>query len=185
MPEFKQPLTRSYLQQAVDEKYYIELQESNAKLLTDTEELRKQIRELQEKHEKLQKSRSHDKERTKDFEVLKLQNDQLTEFKSKIMETHQHLQREFQKMKNEYQEMQVLRDGHTKEMTELMNLLEMATLDKEMAEERVEMVQADLDACREKLDELQCDMNILKEEIDNNHSLVIADDDDHNKDKIK
>ena len=38
----------------------------------------------------------------------------------------------------------------------------MATLDKEMAEEKAETLQQELDACMEKIEELTLDLDIIK-----------------------
>ena len=50
-------------------------------------------------------------------------------------------------------------------MAELSETVEMATLDKEMAEERAETLQLELEAAKEKLEELQLDMDIIKAEM--------------------
>jgi len=57
------------------------------------------------------------------------------------------------------------REQHAEEMAELSETVEMATLDKEMAEERAETLQLELDAAKEKLEELQLDMDIIKAEM--------------------
>ncbi len=50
-------------------------------------------------------------------------------------------------------------------MAELSETVEMATLDKEMAEERSETLQIELEAAKEKLEELQLDLDIIKAEM--------------------
>merc|ERR1712096_285069 len=50
-------------------------------------------------------------------------------------------------------------------MSELSETVEMATLDKEMAEEKAETLQLELDACKEKIEELTLDLDIIKAEI--------------------
>ena len=57
------------------------------------------------------------------------------------------------------------RERHAEEMAELSETVEMATLDKEMAEERSETLQLELEAAKEKLEELQLDMDIIKAEM--------------------
>ena len=81
--------------------------------------------------------RLQDKEKLKDFEKVKVQVDQLLEFKSRIMENQNLLQREVQRAKQEAREAIEARDIHAEEMADLAETVEMATLDKEMAEEKV------------------------------------------------
>jgi len=83
--------------------------------------------------------RLQDKERLKDFDKMKLQLEQLLEFKSRIMESQTSLQRELKRAKQEAREAVEARDTHADEMADLAETVEMATLDKEMAEEKVRL----------------------------------------------
>lgn len=49
----------------------------------------------------------------------------------------------------------------------------MATLDKEMAEERAESLQVEVDSLKEKVDELSMDLEILRHEISEKGLLLI------------
>merc|ERR1719369_1735820 len=94
-----------------------------------------------------------------------IQNEQLLEFKTRIMEAQGALQKEVQKAKHEAKEAIDAREQHAEEMSELSETVEMATLDKEMAEEKAETLQLELDACKEKIEELTLDLDIIKAEI--------------------
>jgi hypothetical protein len=83
--------------------------------------------------------RLQDKEKLKDLDKMKLQVEQLLEFKSRIMESQTYLQRELQRAKQEAREAVEARDTHAEEMSDLAETVEMATLDKEMAEEKVRL----------------------------------------------
>jgi hypothetical protein len=83
--------------------------------------------------------RLQDKERLKDFDKMKLQLEQLVEFKSRIMESQTSLQRELQRAKQEAREAVEARNAHADEMADLSETVEMVTLDKEMAEEKVRL----------------------------------------------
>jgi len=52
------------------------------------------------------------------------------------------------------------------EMSDTADAIEMATLDKEMAEERAESLQLEVDSHKENVDELSMDLEILKHEIE-------------------
>lgn len=51
------------------------------------------------------------------------------------------------------------------EMADTADAIEMATLDKEMAEERAESLQVEVDTLKEKVEELSMDLELLRHEI--------------------
>ena len=124
-----------------------------------------EIVDLNEKLETLKLKRAKDQEKIKEYEKLKIQCEQLMEFKSKIMESQNALQRDVQKAKHEAKEAVEAKEAHAEEMQELSETVEMITLDKEMAEERAETLQIELEAAKEKIEELQLDLDIIKTEM--------------------
>lgn len=58
------------------------------------------------------------------------------------------------------------KERYVEEMSDTADAIEMATLDKEMAEERAESLQLEVDSLKEKVDELTMDLEILKHEIE-------------------
>lgn len=58
------------------------------------------------------------------------------------------------------------------EMSDTADAIEMATLDKEMAEERAESLQLEVDSLKERVDELTMDLEILKHEIEEKGTTV-------------
>ena len=68
---------------------------------------------------------------------MRLQLDQLLEFKKAILESQSQLQKELQRVKHEAKETLVEQQSKLEESDEYQEMLEMATLDKEMAEEKV------------------------------------------------
>ncbi|XP_042867888.1 dynactin subunit 1-like isoform X9 [Penaeus japonicus] len=131
----------------------------------EMENLRGEIRDLNEKLETLRVKRAQDKEKLKESEKLKLQLEQLLEFKSKIMESQAQLQREMQKAKQDAREAIESREKHMEDTMELSENVEMLTLDKEMAEEKAETLQLELDQAKERIEELTLDLEILKTEM--------------------
>ncbi|XP_069679025.1 dynactin subunit 1 isoform X4 [Periplaneta americana] len=138
---------------------------SNLQYQQEIENLKSEVKDLQEKIETLKVKRTQDKEKLKDFDKMKLQFEQLLEFKSRIMESQTSLQRDLQRAKQEAREAIEARDTHAEEMADLAETVEMATLDKEMAEEKAETLQMELEAAREKVEELTLDLEIIKAEI--------------------
>lgn len=102
------------------------------------------------------------KEKTHDIDMMKLQLDQAAEFKCKIMESHSSLKREIEKVRMEKQEALEGKD----EYNEMAETLEMATLDKEMAEVKAETLQLELDQAKERIEELTVDLELLKAELE-------------------
>ncbi|KAG0725011.1 Dynactin subunit 1 [Chionoecetes opilio] len=133
--------------------------------LQEMENLRGEILDLNEKLETLRVKRAQDKDKLKDGEKMKLQVEQLLEFKSRIMEAQAQLQRELQKAKADAREALENRDRHMEDTEELAENVEMLTLDKEMAEEKAETLQLELDQTKERIEELTLDLDILKTEM--------------------
>ena len=81
--------------------------------------------------------RSQDKDKLKEADKMRLQLDQLLEFKRAILESQSLLQKELQRVKHEAKESLAEQQSKLSESDEYQEMLEMATLDKEMAEEKV------------------------------------------------
>lgn len=143
----------------------IEEKLSNLQFQQELENRNQQIKDLNEKIETLKMKRQEDLEKLKDFDKLRLQLEQMVEFKTKIMEAQAFLQRELQKAKQEAKDAIEAKENHAEEVADLAEAVEMATLDKEMAEEKAETLQLELDVCKEKLEEVTLDLEILKTEM--------------------
>jgi len=81
--------------------------------------------------------RSQDKEKLKEQDKVRLQLEQMVEFKGRIMESQAQLQKDLQRARQEAREALEAKERHADEMSDLAETVEMATLDKEMAEEKV------------------------------------------------
>ncbi|KAI4502462.1 hypothetical protein M0802_002374 [Mischocyttarus mexicanus] len=81
------------------------------------------------------------------------------------MESQASLQRDLQRAKQETREAQAAREQYQDEMADLSETVEMATLDKEMAEEKAETLQIELEQLKEKLEEQTLDLEILRNEM--------------------
>ncbi|KAJ8938699.1 hypothetical protein NQ318_007987 [Aromia moschata] len=150
---------------------------NNIQMQQELENRSHQIRDLSEKLETLKLKRQDDKEKLKDYDKLKIQLEQLIEFKSKIMEAQASLQRELQRAKQEAKEAVEARETHAEEVADLAEAVEMATLDKEMAEEKAETLQLELEVCKEKLEEVTLDLEILKTEMQEKGGVSSGNDD--------
>ncbi|XP_058242605.1 dynactin subunit 1 isoform X2 [Hemibagrus wyckioides] len=132
----------------------------------EEEALRAQVKDLEEKLETLRMKRAEDKVKLKELEKHKIQLEQLQEWKSKMQEQQNELQKQLKEAKKEAKEALEAKEHYMEEMADTADAIEMATLDKEMAEERAESLQQEVDALKEKVEELTMDLEILKHEIE-------------------
>uniref|UniRef100_A0A671P933 Dynactin subunit 1 n=1 Tax=Sinocyclocheilus anshuiensis TaxID=1608454 RepID=A0A671P933_9TELE len=132
----------------------------------EEESLRAQVKDLEEKLETLRMKRSEGKAKLKEMEKHKIQLEQLQEWKSKMQEQQNELQKQLKEAKKEAREALEAKDRYMEEMADTADAIEMATLDKEMAEERAESLQQEVEALKEKVEELSMDLEILKHEIE-------------------
>ncbi|KAM6917613.1 dynactin subunit 1 [Lycodopsis pacificus] len=132
----------------------------------EEEALRAQVKDLEEKLETLKMKRTEDKAKLKELEKHKIQLEQLQEWKSKMQEQQAELQKQLKEAKREAKEALEAQEHYMEEMSDTADAIEMATLDKEMAEERAESLQLEVDSHKEKVDELTMDLEILKHEIE-------------------
>uniref|UniRef100_A0A8C1I166 Dynactin subunit 1 n=1 Tax=Cyprinus carpio carpio TaxID=630221 RepID=A0A8C1I166_CYPCA len=134
--------------------------------LLEEESLRAQVKDLEEKLETLKMKRTEDKAKLKELEKHKIQLEQLQEWKSKMQEQQNELQKQLKESKKEAKEALEAKEHYMEEMADTADAIEMATLDKEMAEERAESLQLEADALKERVEELTVDLEILKHEIE-------------------
>ncbi|XP_068573692.1 dynactin subunit 1 isoform X9 [Cebidichthys violaceus] len=132
----------------------------------EEEALRVQVKDLEEKLETLKMKRTEDKAKLKELEKHKIQLEQLQEWKTKMQEQQAELQKQLKEAKREAKEALEAKEHYMEEMSDTADAIEMATLDKEMAEERAESLQLEVDSHKEKVDELTMDLEILKHEIE-------------------
>ncbi|KAJ1078053.1 hypothetical protein K5549_011380 [Capra hircus] len=132
----------------------------------EEEGLRAQVRDLEEKLETLRLKRAEDKAKLKELEKHKIQLEQVQEWKSKMQEQQADLQRRLKEARKEAKEALEAKERYMEEMADTADAIEMATLDKEMAEERAESLQQEAEVLRERVEELTTDLEILKAEIE-------------------
>lgn len=130
-------------------------------------ELQTQLADVTEKLETLKQRRNEDKERLREFDKMKIQFEQLQEFRTKIMAAQASLQKELQRAKQETKDAIEAKERHAQEMAELSDSVEMITLDKEMAEEKADTLQLELESSKERIEELQVDLELLRSEMQN------------------
>uniref|UniRef100_A0A673X2M0 Dynactin subunit 1 n=1 Tax=Salmo trutta TaxID=8032 RepID=A0A673X2M0_SALTR len=139
--------------------------EQNNKAVEE-ESLRGQVKDLEEKLETLKMKRAEDKVKLKELEKHKIQLEQLQEWKTKMQEQQTDLQKQLKEAKKDAREALEAKDRYMEEMSDTADAIEMATLDKEMAEERSESLQVEVESLKEKVEELTMDLEIIKHEVE-------------------
>ncbi|KAH7636473.1 dynactin subunit 1-like protein [Dermatophagoides farinae] len=132
-----------------------ELQEANEK-----------IKDLESKLNTLMLKRAEDRQKFKEFERLKIQNEQLLENKKQMAEKIAELSKSKMQSENEAREAREEQVRQAEEIKDLVDNAEMAVIDKEMAENKSEQLQLELEQLREQLEEAKLDFEILKTEIE-------------------
>ncbi|XP_078588244.1 dynactin subunit 1-like isoform X45 [Branchiostoma floridae x Branchiostoma japonicum] len=128
-------------------------------------ELTAKVKDLEEKLDTIKVKRLEDKGKLKEFEKSKIEIQKLLEFKSKMQEAKNDLEKQLKEAKKEAKEALDAKEQFEEEMKDVTETIEIATLDKEMAEEKCEAQQLEVDQLRERLEEAQTDLELLKNEI--------------------
>lgn len=142
-------------------------------LKQQNKQLEARIVELNKEIEVLKSQKAEDIRKLQDMERLRLQNEQLMEFKVRIMDQQSNLQRELQRLRQELRESSEQKSKYQRELDEAGENIELLTLDKEMAEEKAETLQLELEMAQEQNEELTLDVEILKAE---NERLLLGTD---------
>uniref|UniRef100_A0A7M6DIX7 Dynactin subunit 1 n=1 Tax=Clytia hemisphaerica TaxID=252671 RepID=A0A7M6DIX7_9CNID len=127
-------------------------------------EKEKSVVDLEEKLNVLKQKRIADLGKLKEVDKLKLQNEQFMEYKTKYQESMRDLQNQLRQAQNEAREAADKMSDES-DVTELQEAVEMATLDKEMAEEKFESLTQEHDVLKDKFEETSLELEILKNEI--------------------
>ena len=149
---------------------------TNIQQQQEMEGLKAEIKDLNEKLETLRIKRAEDKTKLKEFEKVKIQLQQLQEYKIKAQDLHKDTQTQLQSAKKEAKDVQEAFDAYKDDMTDLSETVEIATLDKEMAEEKAEGLQQEVENLKEKVEELTVDLEILRNEISEKGTDGVASD---------
>ncbi|KAL3173677.1 hypothetical protein MRX96_041491 [Rhipicephalus microplus] len=159
--EQPEPLSRTWVVEEAGQDKQAAQKEQDA----EKQALKAQIVDLQEKLDTLMQKRQESKAQLRDYERLRLQLQQLLEFKTKITESQAELQKQLTQARREAQEAHDERERHADEVSDLVESMEMATVEKEMAEEKLEQLQQEVDHWKEKYEMLELDYKILTSEL--------------------
>ena len=127
--------------------------------LKDYEELRFKLKILENK-------RHEDRERFREHEKVKEEAEQFLTLRNKLQDKIAELQKDVRDTKRELKETIVDKESFESKYNDLLESMEMLTLDKEVAEERAENLQQETNMLKDRMEEISVDLDILKKEAD-------------------
>ncbi|KAG0172688.1 hypothetical protein DFQ28_009666 [Apophysomyces sp. BC1034] len=126
----------------------------------------KEYEELRFKLKILENKRHEDRERYRDYEKAKEEAEQFLTLRNKLQDKVGDLQKDLRDTKRELKESKSDNETLENKYHELLEALEMMTLDKEVAEERAENLQQEVAVLKDKIEEISVDLDVLRKETD-------------------
>ncbi|KAL8667370.1 MAG: hypothetical protein Q9168_007262 [Polycauliona sp. 1 TL-2023] len=116
----------------------------------------------------LEKKRMADRDKLKTLERVQSERDRFEGIIQKLQSKYQPQQQELSELKKQIQDTYARMEGFEKQQAENDTVVEVATLDREMAEETAEKLQNELDVLKKDHEEIKLEVEVLREE---NHEL--------------
>lgn len=112
----------------------------------------------------LETRQAESRERLKELDRLKEENESWNSARPKLQAKLLELNAEVKELRKTKKELEVERDGANNKYADLADEVEMATLDKEVAEEKCELAESSLENLKERCAELEVELGVLREE---------------------
>jgi dynactin 1 len=112
----------------------------------------------------MEKKRADDREKLKNLEQLQSERDKFETIIQKLQAKYQPQQMEITELRKKLKDTEARYDDIERMQAEHESLMEMASLDREMAEETAEAYKHECAALRSKMDELNLEVEVLREE---------------------
>ncbi|KAL8961168.1 MAG: hypothetical protein Q9193_002235, partial [Seirophora villosa] len=128
----------------------------------------REVEDLKTKLRLMEKKRMEDRERLKDLERVQGERDKFEGIIQKLQSKYQPQQQEAADLRKQLKAINIKMEDLERQQAESDTVLEVATLDREMAEETVESLRNELDALKQNHEELRLEVEVLREE---NHEL--------------
>ena len=131
--------------------------------LLDTEGT-KELTELRKKVTILERQRDEEREKVRELSKFKEEAEKFLSQKSKMTERLQEVDQDLRNYEKMEKDWIMQKDQFDAQLVDLQEQLEMATMDKELAEEKSENIQDELDMVRDKLEVAQIDLAVFQEQ---------------------
>ncbi|KAL5364159.1 dynein associated protein-domain-containing protein [Aspergillus floccosus] len=126
--------------------------------------LTREIDELKTKMRVMEKKRADDRDKIKNLEKLQAERDKFEGIIQKLQAKYQPQQMEIGELRKKLKEYEGRAEEIERLQAEHESLMEMATLDREMAEETADAFKHECEALRMKVEELQLEVEVLRDE---------------------
>lgn len=124
----------------------------------------KELDDLKTKLRLVEKKRAEDREKLKTLETTRSERDKFEGIIQKLQAKYQPQQQEITQYRKQLKELENHLEESDRTQAEHDSVLEMAALDREMAEEMAEAAKIECDALKSKNEELQLEVDVLREE---------------------
>lgn len=124
----------------------------------------REVEDLKTKLRLIEKKRMEDREQLKSLDKIQADRDRLKGIIQKMQSKYQPQQHEIAELKQSLKEKEAEYQALESQLAENDTINEMATLDREMAEETAENLKIELDSLRQKNEELELEVEVLREE---------------------
>ncbi|OAA59451.1 dynactin [Cordyceps fumosorosea ARSEF 2679] len=126
--------------------------------------LNKEVEDLKAKLKVLERKRQEDRDKLKQLDKVQGERDKFSDIIQKLQSKYQPQQQELIELRKQLKEAEVRFDSVEALQADHDTALELATLDREMAEENYEVLKVELEAVQQKAEELELEVEILREE---------------------
>lgn len=124
----------------------------------------REVEDLKTKLRIMEKKRMEDRAKLKSLEAMQAERDKFEGIIQKLQSKYQPMQQEISDLKRQMKEDSAKYQELESQQAESETVVELATLDREMAEETAESLKTELDSLRQKHEELGLEVEILREE---------------------
>ncbi|KAM0427019.1 hypothetical protein ACHAPT_007917 [Fusarium lateritium] len=124
----------------------------------------REIEDLKAKLKVLERKRVEDRDKLKQLDKVQGERDKFESVIQMLQQKYQPQQQENSELKKLLKEAEMRLESIEEIQAEHDSILELATLDREMAEETAEVLKVELDALKEKAEEMELEVEILREE---------------------
>ncbi|ODH49298.1 hypothetical protein GX48_04638 [Paracoccidioides brasiliensis] len=132
--------------------------------VSGTNPVLKEVEDLKTKLRVMEKKRVEDREKLKSLETLRSERDKFESIIQILQTKYQPQQQEIAQLRKQLKDAEARAEEAERLQDEHDSIVEMAALDREMAEEMCEAIKTEYEALKVKLEELELEVELLREE---------------------